>query len=356
MTATAESAQPSTSGSGERTHRRSSSEKDYVIFTPDCIICGSKTLKAIKKKGTWTTQELSTFQSDYWKSVLAMAEIKKDDKLLMRISGFDLFACEAKFHRKCINDYMQDPEKWRSQDENARQEQISLSEAHQKAFADVCQVVQAEVFQCHKVVRLSHLQQIYTTSLEETDHANPNYRNENLKTKLIKQFADQLIFCDMGMPGQFQSSILFSSSISIGTAVRQAYMLGTSDTVENVGTSVRTLIHESFEQSPALKWPPTPQDMDEANIPEDLVKLLSVIICGKAGPTHPTLVVWYYLLAKIYAGLQPMDLGKCQNMCPWQCHYDIYSGVRLSLCSSIDWATVSPMTFHWNWRQPLQKP
>lgn len=83
------------STSVQRTMRRSSSEKDSIIFQPDCIFCDSQKKKAVKVKGSWTTQNLSKFQSDGWKSVFDMAQRKSDDKLLKRIAGHDLFACEA---------------------------------------------------------------------------------------------------------------------------------------------------------------------------------------------------------------------------------------------------------------------
>ncbi|MCP4458907.1 MAG: hypothetical protein GY816_12925 [Cytophagales bacterium] len=62
-----------------RMSRRSSSERDHAIFKPDCIFCGSDKKKAIKVKGSWSTQPLSQFQTDGWKNVLEMAERKNDE-------------------------------------------------------------------------------------------------------------------------------------------------------------------------------------------------------------------------------------------------------------------------------------
>ena len=66
---------------GQRPTRRTSTEKDHILFKPDCIFCESEGKKATKVKGSWTTQGVSQFTSDAWKSVPEMAEKKKDEKL-----------------------------------------------------------------------------------------------------------------------------------------------------------------------------------------------------------------------------------------------------------------------------------
>lgn len=93
-----------------------SSSSDHIIFAPDCIFCNSDKLKKVKAGGgSWTTEGLSIFDRGGWGKILEMAEEKQDEKLLRRIRGQDLFACEAKWHRSCRVAYMQDPAKWRSQ-------------------------------------------------------------------------------------------------------------------------------------------------------------------------------------------------------------------------------------------------
>ena len=275
------------SSSGIRMHRRSSIEKDHVLFKPDCIFCRSEKKKAVKVKGSWTTQCLSQFQSDGWKSIPEMAEKKCDEQLLTRIRGHDLFACEAKFHKKCLVDYLQTPEKWRSKDDDARKTQESLVDAHIRAFDVVCSVITTRVLQLNEVLKLSELHKMYVECLAKTQHSNPNYRSENLKAKLIKHFNDQLVFCDMTTSGRFQSAIVFSSLLDVKTAVKQAFLLGSTDAIENVGKTLHHTIIDSCDNSPELKWPPIPQDLEQLSMPESLLKLLSFIISGKEIPTTP---------------------------------------------------------------------
>ena len=60
------------------------------------------------------------------------AERKKNKKLLNRIRGFDLFACEAKYHKSCRTQYLQQPEKWRNKSDELVMLQNKVEEAHIK--------------------------------------------------------------------------------------------------------------------------------------------------------------------------------------------------------------------------------
>ena len=139
----------------------------------------------------------------------------------------------------------------------------------------------------NKLVKLSELQKVYTESLDKSEHSNPRYRNENLKAKLIKKYKNQIMFCEMGSSGKYQSSIVFNSSLYIKTAVMQAYVSGSSDAIKDVRNLMHNKIAEFHEKSPDIKLPPTPKDLENLEIPEDLTKLLSYIICGKNSPTFP---------------------------------------------------------------------
>lgn len=79
------------------------------------------------------------------KTVQKVAEQNGDEQLLRRIRGFDLFACEAKFHESCRTSYLQEPTKWRSKAEARCEENISRMETHNQAFHAVCQTIDAEM-------------------------------------------------------------------------------------------------------------------------------------------------------------------------------------------------------------------
>ena len=101
---------------GPQTHTRSkrSRSSEGAIFDSDCIFCGNFGRKKVRRKNSWTTEGLSSFEYGGGGRILRLAEMLHDERLLRRIWGYDLFASEAKYHQSCCDKY-NDPEKWRSQ-------------------------------------------------------------------------------------------------------------------------------------------------------------------------------------------------------------------------------------------------
>ena len=63
----------------------------------------------IKEKGISTTEATAVFECQGWKTVLETAENKRDEKFLKRIRGFDLSACETRFHNSCRRQCQRNP-------------------------------------------------------------------------------------------------------------------------------------------------------------------------------------------------------------------------------------------------------
>ena len=84
-----------------RTSGSSSTALEEVILKPHCIFCNKEGQIKIKGKATWTTEATAVFEYHGWKTVLETAENKRDEKFLQRIRGFDLSACETRFHSRC---------------------------------------------------------------------------------------------------------------------------------------------------------------------------------------------------------------------------------------------------------------
>lgn len=166
---------------------------------------------------------MSIFEYGGWKSVVEMAEKKQDGGLLTRIRGHDLFACEAKFHRNSRMRYMQCSEKWRSTDLEVQQKQKGLEKSHLEAFDVICQLIERDVLDYHKILKLSDLRQTYLSCLAQTDFANPDYRRYKLKQKFEHHvpFQGKLSFCELGI---VKSYILFSTEIDVNTALRLPLM------------------------------------------------------------------------------------------------------------------------------------
>lgn len=208
------------------------SSRDSTQFKPDCIFCNNEGRRKIKSGGTWTTEGMSVFDRDGGKFIQDLAEKRNDQKLLTRIRGVDMYACGAKYHRSCHAKYCQDPIKWRSPDKEKKEKQESMVEAHANAFASVCKIVDDVVLKQRNILMLKNLCDTYRHTLENSDHKNPNFRSENLKTKLEKHYGSHLSFCPLG---QFHSYILYNSNVEINQVMKYAYELGSKDVIETAG-------------------------------------------------------------------------------------------------------------------------
>jgi hypothetical protein len=75
----------------------------------------------------------------------------------------------------------QNPEKWRSKDEDSKERQSHTEKTHSDAFDIVKSFIEQFVILGKSVVKLNKLREIYVSKLAETEFSNPNYRSENLK-------------------------------------------------------------------------------------------------------------------------------------------------------------------------------
>ena len=163
--------------------------------------------------------------------------------------------------------------------------QNKLEEAHIKAFKHVCEILEDEVIDRKKAVKLSNLRKEYAKILETTEFANPDYRGEKLKTKIEKseQFKEKLSFCPLGDDTRFHSYIIFSRNIDIGDAIKESYKLGSSNIISEAGFKLRNIILEAFSKSEETPWPSTADSLQVGanNIPKQLKSFLTILQCGK---------------------------------------------------------------------------
>ena len=259
---------PSSVSSSVREPRRSSTEKDSVFFQPDCIFCNKSGRKSIKVRGSWTTESTTSFAFGGGGRILEVATDKNDTKLLRRITGFDLFACEARFHESCRTQYLQTPQKWRSQNPANVEQQTSLETAHKQAFDKVCIIIDRQVLIEQKVIKLSELLIIYITELERTPYSNKNYRGSKLKSKIqqCEHYKDTVGFCPIGQDGRFQSYLLYNRATDLASVVKATYELKCVDTIKEASRAIRNEILTTFQSADELNWPPTAQSLSSARV------------------------------------------------------------------------------------------
>ena len=110
--------------------------------------------------------------------------------LLRKVTGVDLFAAEAHFHKSCLHTFYSKYQSitgyHQSTCAEAKETQEVLSKAHTSAYDIIRMMIQKDVIGDHKVLPLSVLREKYIRELEKQNQPNENYRSENLKKKLEK--------------------------------------------------------------------------------------------------------------------------------------------------------------------------
>ena len=267
---------PSTS----RTKRRPSTEK--YIFPKICIFCDKGSNRKVKKGSMWTTESLSKFEYGGGATVLETAENSSDYFMLRKIKGYDLFACEAQYHRLCRKEYIRKPTNL-SMDFDLKLQQSDMEAAHRDAFTNVCSIVDNKLIKEGGIIKLSDLREIYVAGLEKTPFASPKYRSDNLKAKLVKCYNEQLSFVQLGSQGRYQSSIVYKSSVDIGSLVRMTYELSSTDRLSKMALQLYDSIIEKFKTTEAYLWPPTARDLEDQDdiLPTDLKEFLTILITGR---------------------------------------------------------------------------
>ena len=269
---------------------------DKHIFKPTCIFCGIEGYRKVYVKGVRTSENTRYFSRDGDKLVWKAAEAKADEKLLKRIRGFDLFACEAKYHHTCRATYISsERNKVEDNDEDNEESeaairkrnikhQMEMTEAHKSAYATVSGYVANHIV-CHRnVCKLVDLRDIYIRKLSETDFANPQFRSLKLKDKLEKDNTLSHLVDFVKVPSsRAPIYIVYAKSISVSEAVSKAYQLAHRDMLKDVALDLAATIKTAHRNSSKLKWPPTARDLvaDEAEIPHDVLRFFTLVICGK---------------------------------------------------------------------------
>ena len=148
--------------------------------------------------------------------------------MLRKIKGYDLYACEAQYHRSCHKEYIHRPTNL-SMDFDLKLQQSDMEAAHKDAFTQVCAIVDNKLIKEGGIIKLSDLREICVARLEKTPFANPKYRSDSLKAKLVKCYDKHLSFVQLGRQGRYQSSLVHESSVDIGSLIGMTYELSSTD-------------------------------------------------------------------------------------------------------------------------------
>ena len=130
---------------------------------------------------------------------------------------------------------------------------------------------------------LASLRLVYTQ--EKNGFPNPEYRSEKLKRKLEEHEGIGISMVTADLKGCIPHILIFSASLSIPDAVRNAYKMRSTDKYEDVALLLRDTIQKTYRELNPLPWPPTADDLvmslDDL-LPSDLMRFLTLIISGNA--------------------------------------------------------------------------
>lgn len=264
--------------------RRESSEK--IIFEQNCIFCKGYGRKKVLVKGSWTTENLSHFSHGGGETILVIAEERGDEELAKRIRGYDLFACEARYHKHCRMRYC-DRSKWQSTDEEAKQKVKDLEGVHELCFLKVCEVIDQRIIIGKEIMKMTDLRNLYIEHLSKTPFANSNYRSETLKMRLEKHEVYSKVLSIVSLDrwsGKLQSALVFSNALDLPTAVRNSFYLRkeSSEKMDDVALQLHQIIKDAFLKADDMPWPPTATYLQgtEDPVPDSLQKFLRLLISG----------------------------------------------------------------------------
>ena len=217
-------------------------------FPPECIFCGVGGIKWIRVRGERVKEYVTVFDREGGETVKRAAEFKCDNKLLTRISTYDLFACEAKYHKSCRKSYCWSYYLSRDKNHEAKEEQLALESSHRTATEILVKYINEHIVCNGEVVKLVTLRDVYIDALSNTDHPNPKYRSENVKNKIVKHGTVSGLVSLVKI--QLKSSsvnIVYPNSISTADAITQAYLLAHEDKPKAVALELNQTVKTSHK-------------------------------------------------------------------------------------------------------------
>lgn len=248
------------------------------------IFCQQFGRKKVIRGNAWTTEGLSSFEHGGGPMIVKLAEERKEEDLARRIRGKDLFACEAKYHKACRVKYC-DRGKWRSPDPLKKEQAQNMDETHSNCFNKLCKAIDKNILLNKEIMKMTDLRDLYVEYLSETLFANPNYKTQKLKCRLVNDdvYRTKSAFIGLGRSGgKLQTDLVFSTETSLAEAVRSGYLLGCTDKIDDTGILLRNIIKDTFEEADELPWPPTASYLQtvENPIPIELQRCLRTLISG----------------------------------------------------------------------------
>ena len=215
------------------------------------------------------------------------ANCNEYSSLLRKVTGVNLFAAEAQFHRVCLNNFYSKHQTVKGYHKSTDiDEVIAESETfklHKQAYSAVKMEINQRILVDQEVLSLTIFKDAYILELRKLGVMNPSYRTEKLYIHLLKdeELSKQLSFSKVLLKGCVSSWLVYSSKLSLDKAISSVYKLASNNKLKETALHLRESIQKAFKNSTDLPWPPTSDDIEnriDEIIPEELNRFLKLVI------------------------------------------------------------------------------
>jgi len=183
----------------EPKHTRANTHKMTDWST--CFICHSRKRDKLHRVRTGPRQA----------TVRKAAEARDDQDMLGLLEGEDLFAKNAIYHSTCMASYIST----HNMSSGQYQQDVPQSDEHQNAFSHLVDEIDTDL-RGGKAFKMKNLLHRFKTILGDNEET--SYTTQKLQRQLKHHYGDAIVV--HSQRGQSKSSIIMSSHVSLGDAVR----------------------------------------------------------------------------------------------------------------------------------------
>ena len=172
-------------------------------------------LPAEKLKGDNKLKLMNVSTFDSRKAIEEAARARSDQVMLLKISGVDVIAAEAKYHKQCRSQYVS-KSNLRYSDFRVDGAEDIYTQAFQKMREGIKPQLEAGVALDMKTLLDSYQEILESLGCKTTK----SYQTERLKCRLQQSFQEEIVF--QKLPGPSKPELAYSSSISLQDVISSA--------------------------------------------------------------------------------------------------------------------------------------
>lgn len=212
------------------------------VLPIECVIC--KSTKYVKESYSQKRkiERLIRCETLSGGQLVKAAEIRNDEKLLLKIRGKDLVALEVCYHRSCYLCYSRIVKPKVESD-------VHLKQSYVVSYVKFCQnVIERRIIRGQKILRLTKLLKLFVKTIKEVEGLEAaNYKSANLKRRLKESYP---VLCFSRPSRQYESEIVFIESLGVEDVIESAVAEVSSEV--RVRVTVVCILQSKYVQMSAL--------------------------------------------------------------------------------------------------------